>query len=738
MKSQRMKVPKYRRSQLDPNAVKEKLDALRKGIEVIFRKEHSNLSYEELYRSAYALVIQKKADQLFKMVEDLIADHVDLLAGKMMSHHEDELLRMVAEIWKDFCKCTGMIKDVLLYMDSTDDKVPSTQRGRQAQYSIRMLSLRIWTAKIMSNESIGPNITRLLLACISRERNGELIDTDSMKACISMMIDLEKDTLSLYRSMFENDFLEETSQFFRCEAQEFIANSTTVEYLRKVSKRFKEEEGRANLYLHVGRTLEPLLQRVAEELIKANAFDLVTSDTGCEVLLRNSDYDNLLLMYELFSHKPKSTDAMLSYLSGYIKEHGMKIVTECKTEPVRFVDELLELHTRISMISDRSFKKDHDFQKSIKEAFEVLMNAEEFCARNLSFYMDRFMNRSARTLSDTEIDEVLNNVIRLFRYLQDKDVFEDFARKSLGKRVLMKSSVDNDVEKKFISKLKNECGHTYTHKMENMFKDVDASHRLLPLFLENTMDDREGLPDINVSVCATGSWPAQDHGECALPDELSVLKAYFTNFYETKHQGRRLNFSSSQGNVEVKYQCSNGISMTLVMSVYQATILQLFNNRDTVSYGDIAQQTNIPSEELQRHLISLTAPGYRILIKSTSGVSIANDSELFTINDKFRCPRRRLVIKLIKRVSKETKAPSNAIPKEVEDNRKYAMQAALVRVMKSRKSLMHQELINEVIHQLESKFVPSIAKLKQAIESLIERDYIERDEDEHNRYRYVA
>lgn len=48
-------------------------------------------------------------------------------------------------------------------------------------------------------------------------------------------------------------------------------------------------------------------------------------------------------------------------------------------------------------------------------------------------------------------------------------------------------------------------------------------------------------------------------------------------------------------------------------------------------------------------------------------------------------------------------------------------------------------LVTEVIQQLSSRFAPDITMLKQRIETLIEKEYLERVEDvERAAYRYLA
>ncbi|XP_033251783.1 cullin-4A-like [Drosophila miranda] len=69
-------------------------------------------------------------------------------------------------------------------------------------------------------------------------------------------------------------------------------------------------------------------------------------------------------------------------------------------------------------------------------------------------------------------------------------------------------------------------------------------------------------------------------------------------------------------------------------------------------------------------------------------------------------------------------------------DRQYQIDAAIVRIMKMRKTLSHNLLITELFNQLTFPVKP--ADLKKRIESLIDRDYMERDKDNQNQYNYVA
>jgi cullin 3 len=89
-------------------------------------------------------------------------------------------------------------------------------------------------------------------------------------------------------------------------------------------------------------------------------------------------------------------------------------------------------------------------------------------------------------------------------------------------------------------------------------------------------------------------------------------------------------------------------------------------------------------------------------------------------------------------VSAIQSAADGSVPLPVEEDRRHLVEAAIVRIMKARKTLTHNELIAEVTKQLSVRFNPSPQFVKKRIESLIEREYLERAEDDHKVYNYVA
>ena len=73
---------------------------------------------------------------------------------------------------------------------------------------------------------------------------------------------------------------------------------------------------------------------------------------------------------------------------------------------------------------------------------------------------------------------------------------------------------------------------------------------------------------------------------------------------------------------------------------------------------------------------------------------------------------------------------------QVLQDRQHQIDACIVRIMKTRKTLSHKLLTQEVLTQL--KFQLTQKDLKKRIDNLIEREFLERSTEDASVYHYLA
>lgn len=123
------------------------------------------------------------------------------------------------------------------------------------------------------------------------------------------------------------------------------------------------------------------------------------------------------------------------------------------------------------------------------------------------------------------------------------------------------------------------------------------------------------------------------------------------------------------------------------------------------------------------------------MLKSSKGKDI-DENDVFEINTKFKSPLHRIKINTIQ--IKESKEEQQQTEDSVFEHRPYIIDAAIMRIMKSRKKLRHGELFNELFTQLRKAFRVDIEQMKKRVETLIEREYMERNGKEFDVYVYIA
>lgn len=730
---------------MDEKYVTEIWALLKNAIQEIQQKNNSGLSFEELYRNAYTMVLHKNGELLYSGVQDVVTNHlIKKVREDVLENINNNFLESLNTAWDDHQIAMVMIRDILMYMD----RAYVEQNGKQLVYD---LGLQLFRDHVVRHNIIQDCLRDTLLSMIDKERRGEVVDRLSIKNVCQMLVMLGP---MVYQDDFERHFLKESAEFYKLESEKFLAENSASVYIWKVEARINEERERAKYCLDS--SSEPhIVQVVEDELIAKHMKTIVEMEnSGVVHMLKNSKYEDLGCMYRLFKRVKLGLRSMCDAMSKYLREQGRAIVSEDEESEgknaVVFIQKLLELKERFDLFMDKSFDQDIIFKQTISGDFENFLNLNAKSPEYLSLFIDEKLKKGAKGLSEQEIEAVLDKTMVLFRYLQEKDVFERYYKQHLAKRLLLNKSVSDDAEKNMISKLKTECGCQFTMKLEGMFKDMSLSNTINDDFrthINGSNIDLMGV-DLTVRVLTTGYWPTQAVStNCNIPTAPRQAFEAFKRFYLACHSGRQLTLQPQMGAADLNavfYGKKDGqpsrIPKKHIISVstYQMCILMLFNKKEKITYEDISQETEIPEKDLLRALQSLAMGkvGQRILTKEPK-VKEIEPSHVFSVNDQFTSKLIRVKIQTVSSKG-ESEPERKETRQKVDEDRKHEIEAAVVRIMKARKKLQHNFLVTEVIEQLKARFMPSPVTIKKRIESLIEREYLARSTEDRKVYTYLA
>jgi cullin 1 len=598
------------------------------------------------------------------------------------------------------------------------------------------------------------------LALVEAERSGERVDHALLRDVLSIFQEVGMGSLEAYERDFEEALLRETGAHYRRAAAAWIAEDSAPEYLAKAEERLQAEEARVRDYLHAD-TRPRLLKEAEGALLREHQAALLEKEgSGCAALLADGKRADLARMFRLFGRVPRGLEPMAEIFRRHVEAEGLKLVAAAaeaadarreareggKRAPAppagaesaehAFVRGVVALHDAFSEHVAECFGGAALFHKALKEAFESACNKAvggASVAELLAAFCDALLRKGGgERLGDEDLDAALDKAVRLLAYVSDRDLFSEFYRKRLGRRLLGGNSASEDAEKAVLTRLKQQCGAQFTSKMEGMVQDLQLAKEKERAFAEWAAKQR-GAPlplDLSVTVLTTGFWPTYKALELALPEEMMAGVERFSAFHdEASGKMRRLAWQLGLGTVHVRAAFDKAYE--LILSPSQAAVLLAFNDAPRATAAELAARAKVPEDELARVLTSFALGKAKLLLKEPAGRAIA-PTDVFTVNAKFADRMRRV------RVPLPPADDRRRVTEDVDKDRRHAIDAAIVRTMKSRRALGHQALVMEVVQQLSHGFSPDIKVVKRCIESLIEREYLERDAGNQQVYKYMA
>lgn len=181
--------------------------------------------------------------------------------------------------------------------------------------------------------------------------------------------------------------------------------------------------------------------------------------------LKKSNLDDLSRMYRLYHTISKG----LELVADAFRQH----VTVEVTVLVQHAEDAAK--NKQEQIPIRKIIELHD-KYTLKEAFDIFCHKTvggfSISEQLVTFCDNVLKNSGNEKLSDEAIDETLEKVVNLLVYISDKDLFTKFYRKKLAQQLLFNRSGNDDCERSFLTKLKQQFDGHFTSKIEGMVTDL--------------------------------------------------------------------------------------------------------------------------------------------------------------------------------------------------------------------------------------------------------------------------
>lgn len=697
-------------------------------------------------------------EDLYRRLNDYLKTHLTGVHAEMVKHVDEALLTYYIKEWKRYTTAGTYDHHLFRYLNRHWVK-REMDEGKKDIYDIYTLHLVRWKEDMFGSTQNA--VMEAVLRLVEKQRNGETIEQSKIKSVVDSFVSLgideadsTKTTLDVYRKYFEEPFLTATEKYYDKESAEFLAVNSVVDYMKKAERRLEEEKERVPLYL-LNEIMAPLMKTCETALIAKHAAVLRDE---FQLLLDNDREDDMARMYKLLARIPEGLDPLRSKFKEHVQRCGLQAIEKAaqqgeSVDPKAYIDALLEVHSQYSALVDSAFNGESEFVRALDNACREYVNRNSVCASNsarspelLAKHADSVLKRSTKSSEEDDMEKSLNEVMTIFKYIEDKDVFQKFYSRFMAKRLVHATSASGDAELSMISKLKDTSGFEYTNKLNRMYSDVQVSKDLNKEYAQYLTNHRtsDGGIDVSYQILGAGFWPLTPPTTPFTPPDL-LVRAYeqYAAFYAEKHGGRKLTWlwHLCKGEIKANYVKMNKVPYTFQVSTYQMAILLLFNDSDSVSYNDIASATTLAKETLDPSIaIMLKA---KVLLAKPEGKTAPGT--MYTLNKDFK--NKKLKVNLNIAIKAEQKQEVEETHKTIEEDRKMLIQVSMilfmctdyanftqsviVRIMKSRKNMKHAQLVSETIQQIKARFSPKVSDIKKCIDILLEKEYLERlDGDE--------
>ncbi|EJC98884.1 Cullin-domain-containing protein [Fomitiporia mediterranea MF3/22] len=736
---------------------------LEEGINDCMRLRYTDMSNERylaLFDTAYNNLQLQLADILCKLnttvgvhlydkLTEYLINYVGAVREGAENHRDEDLLRYYAREWDRYKFGAKYIARLFSFLSDHFRERMLSFRPSATVYTIRTLTLVQWKQGIFDLILDGNKLVRATLEQIEIERNGGSIDETLVKRIIDSFVYLGIDTenaneesLDIYKDHFENPFIAATEEYYKAESEAFLAENSVSDYLKKVEGRLKEEQERVDMYLH-HITWDRLISTCERVLIRDRAEAMREGFKNLLDLGRDRDLHSMYHLFKRISDK-KSLELLCKQFEEYVKNAGLAAVRELvgtrddvaeKTvNPKTYIEALSWVHEENFGTVSRGFRNDKDFFASLDRACCEFMNRNAATGSSTSKSPEILADGAdailckGNKLSRHQLDRAIDQVTTIFEYIEDKDVFEEIYSMKVLRRLIDDTSASDTEQANVISRMMEICGYGFAQKLKQIFADADSSKRMTTTFEEqkSNIHCEDGI-SFSIKLFGSNLWQLSRRDmNFVIPKEIIPTYNRFQEYYQTEHSGRRLSWLWEYGGNQLRAKYS-GQKHIFITSSFQMAVLLQYNDYDTLTFEELVENTGIPEDLLKQVLAILT----KACVLLHDG-----DGEPYDFNPNFKSKKTR--VNLNQPLTATKNAETTKVLKDLDDNRENEIKAAIVRIVKAKKIIKLQALIQEVVSELSKRFVPPVPALKTAIDRLIDQEYMERVEGEWDTYAYVA
>lgn len=645
-----------------------------------------------------------------------------------------EVIDYYTNKWRLFKIMIGVLKMTLgsIYLDRTRILVLPEAIIREQCY-------KEWYEQLLipNNDVLSESIHKLMIEYRESVLSGEpSIHTKSIiKQIVNCYQELDPTLEKEYATSWSTPFLEHTRTYYESVCNNFLQNNSITDYIHHCNKMLDLEQVISDEFI-VGDTVDKH-KEIINEVIIIKYKDEMQQEVNNYIT--NNMLTELKYIFRLF----ESTDIISTLVQIFIDEYtkSLKAAFEHilpqlnkqehkKTFPTTYCKAFLDTYNHYLDIINSCFnniKFNYELEKVSRDLLnDNQINKKEDPAELTAVFAAVYTNE---VISDVKIminefnETHLPNIMVLYNTLCSKDVFCKRYKASLMVR-LLKGLQNQDSDIALINSLKS--------------KDVSFANTLCVMLNDyNQSFERYGstsgfitkpLPiQLAPFVLTSTFWPLSNTDKTIsmkLPVELQNISEVFCNRFSELNNGKQIIYIHEKSNVLLSVVI-NGKTYRITMNHFQAAVMLTLVKKPIMTQLQLCNVLELQMDWIEATLKSLSTA--RLVDQNAK-------TKQWRISPKFSSPRPVLNASVLF----SRPVVDDVVDKEIEEDRGYNTQAAIVRIMKTRRVLDHNTLCEEVTKQTSRFYPQNIERIRKHIDKLIngQEKFIERLDNK--TYKYVT
>ena len=746
--------------------IKDKWNEILKWFKLMLEKGDTEKCFQEVYMQIDDLLINDIPQEVIQSIENILTEYSSNIKNKLNSLLDkkgEDFFKEFNSLWFEINKVFNILRKIM----NKYEKIAYGNIQKNNVYEIFLYHLKESLTKENDDINFIKHSINEILIQIGLLRDkiiSKLDDDNNEKNCINeIKMDIEEDInnndnkkyselsheflekLSLlirffcetgiYQEYFSKELITNTENYYNKITQEYINNNTIDKYINYVEEILEFENHLiVNNFNEI--TLKPVLNKLNIILLNNNKkiifekyYDNQNLNNNSKLAL-NENYPLMKKIYILFKNI-KLEEEIRKKFTDYIINTCKSIYSKYSKNYILFYESIILLKKNIDKYISDSFLGEEKFKSISKESLIKGMNQKpNFICDIFNNYIDNILRFDAGKKPLNEIKNIINEYMILFKYIGNKDLFENCFIKKLCVRCLFDLNKSEEAQNYLIEQLKKECGPYFVSKSQEMISDVKASQEMSQSFNDLQKKEKENNNDINIPinyfVLSNYTWPIDKliSGEIQNFDINKKEKKFF-EFYRKKNSGKSLFWHLPYCFGEIEMKTKDDLSpIKIIGNGVHIAILKCFTKSIlSLSLKDIIKKTKIEKEIIQKNIKKLVNKNILKYEDNTYVINLfLNKNE--DINE----------ILLIDYDEQEEENNNEENEDKGVEERKWVIEAYIMKILKQKKAMKKKELIATVNEKMPFEEKEEI--INKRIEQLINNRYLSKDNDDPSLIKY--